>query len=215
LVETQGKSFVIDTGPDFRQQMLQHRVKRLDAILFTHEHKDHTAGMDDIRSYNYLQHKAIPVFAHERVFDQLKREFYYVFEDTKYPGVPEIEVRAIDNHTFDVEGVTVTPIQAMHYKLPVFGFRMGDFCYITDANYISDQELEKVKGSRVVVLNGLQREPHISHYTLAEAVALLESIAPEKAYLTHISHKLGRHAEVEQELPPFIRLAYDGMQIMM
>jgi phosphoribosyl 1,2-cyclic phosphate phosphodiesterase len=215
LVETQGKSFVIDTGPDFRQQMLQHRVKRLDAILFTHEHKDHTAGMDDIRSYNYLQHKAIPVYAHERVFDQLKREFYYVFEDTKYPGVPEIEVRAIDNHTFDVEGVTVTPIQAMHYKLPVFGFRMGDFCYITDANYISDQELEKVKGSRVVVLNGLQREPHISHYTLAEAVALLESIAPEKAYLTHISHKLGRHAEVEQELPPFIRLAYDGMQIMM
>jgi phosphoribosyl 1,2-cyclic phosphate phosphodiesterase len=194
---------------------LQHRVKRLDAILFTHEHKDHTAGMDDIRSYNYLQHKAIPVYAHERVFDQLKREFYYVFEDTKYPGVPEIEVRAIDNHTFDVEGVTVTPIQAMHYKLPVFGFRMGDFCYITDANYISDQELEKVKGSRVVVLNGLQREPHISHYTLAEAVALLESIAPEKAYLTHISHKLGRHAEVEQELPPFIRLAYDGMQIMM
>ncbi len=215
MVETQGKSFVIDTGPDFRQQMLQHRVKRLDAILFTHEHKDHTAGMDDIRSYNYLQHKAIPVYAHERVFDQLKREFYYVFEDTKYPGVPEIEVRAIDNHTFDVEGVTVTPIQAMHYKLPVFGFRMGDFCYITDANYISDQELEKVKGSRVVVLNGLQREPHISHYTLAEAVALLESIAPEKAYLTHISHKLGRHAEVEQELPPFIRLAYDGMQIMM
>lgn len=215
MVETQGKSFVIDTGPDFRQQMLQHRVKRLDAILFTHEHKDHTAGMDDIRSYNYLQHKAIPVYAHERVFDQLKREFYYVFEDTKYPGVPEIEVRAIDNHTFDVEGVMVTPIQAMHYKLPVFGFRMGDFCYITDANYISDQELEKVKGSRVVVLNGLQREPHISHYTLAEAVALLESIAPEKAYLTHISHKLGRHAEVEQELPPFIRLAYDGMQIMM
>lgn len=213
LIETNGKSLVIDTGPDFRQQMLQHGVKRLDAILFTHEHKDHTAGMDDIRSYNYLQRKAIPVYAHERVFDQLRREYYYVFEDTKYPGVPEIEVKQIGNSPFIAEGVHVTPIQVMHYKLPVFGFRIGDFTYITDANYISEQELEKIKGSSVVVLNGLQKEPHISHYTLAEAVSLLEYIGPERAYLTHISHKLGRHGLVEQELPPFIKLAYDGLKI--
>jgi phosphoribosyl 1,2-cyclic phosphate phosphodiesterase len=213
LIEENGRNLVIDTGPDFRQQMLRHRVQRLDAIVFTHEHKDHTAGMDDIRSYNFIQKKKIPLFATERVVNQLKREFYYVFEDTKYPGVPEVDVHLIDQEPFTAAGMLLTPIQVMHYMLPVKGFRVGDFTYITDANYISEEEQQKIKGSRVIVLNGLQQEPHISHYTLKQAVELLESWAPEVGYLTHISHKLGLQVEIERNLPINIRLAYDGLCI--
>lgn len=213
LIEQDGHNLVIDTGPDFRQQMLRHRVKRLDAIVFTHEHKDHTAGMDDIRSYNFIQKKKIPLFATERVVNQLKREFYYVFEDTKYPGVPEVDVHLIDQEPFRAAGMMLTPIQVMHYMLPVKGFRVGDFTYITDANYISTEEQEKIRGSKVIVLNGLQKEPHISHYTLKQAVELLESWAPEVGYLTHISHKLGKQSDVERGMPSHIRLAYDGLTV--
>ncbi|SFC43227.1 phosphoribosyl 1,2-cyclic phosphate phosphodiesterase [Flexibacter flexilis DSM 6793] len=213
MIETQGKNFVIDTGPDFRQQMLRERVGQLDAVLFTHEHKDHTAGLDEVRAYNFKQQMDMPVYAHPRVVAQLKREFAYIFAEEKYPGIPKITVQEIDNQPFLAEGVPFMPIQVMHYRLPVFGFRVENFTYITDANYIAPAEMDKIRGSEVVVLNGLQAEPHISHFTLAQAIEVLEELQPKVAYLTHISHRLGRHADVEKHLPSFIKLAYDGLQL--
>ncbi|MDO1450394.1 MBL fold metallo-hydrolase [Rhodocytophaga aerolata] len=206
------KSFIIDSGPDFRQQVLRERIKTLDALLFTHEHKDHTAGMDDIRSYNFRQKKDMPIFGRASVIEQIKREFFYIFSDFKYPGIPRVEVNIIENTPFLVEGINVIPVEVMHYRLPVFGFRIGDFTYITDANYIAPEELEKIRGSKVIVLNALQKESHISHFNLSQAVELLKELKPDKAFLTHISHKLGLHAEVEKELPAFIRIAYDGLK---
>lgn len=210
-VEVDGKSFVIDSGPDFRQQMLRERIKRLDALLFTHEHKDHTAGMDDIRAFNFLQKTDMPVYADPRVLRQLKQEFSYIFQNATYPGVPKVNLNPIGNEPFTVMGVPITPITVLHHKLPVYGFRVGDFTYITDANYISAEEKEKIKGSKVVVVNALRYEKHISHYSLPEALELLEELAPEQAYLTHISHLMGFHREVEATLPAHIRLAYDGL----
>ncbi|WP_026236433.1 MBL fold metallo-hydrolase [Pontibacter roseus] len=207
-----GKSIIIDSGPDFRQQVLRERIRTLDAIVFTHEHKDHTAGLDDIRAYNFSQHKDMPLYGEERVLEQLKREFAYIFSGIQYPGIPRVELHPITEEPFEVEGVPFIPIRVKHYKLPVLGFRVGDFTYITDANHISEEEKEKVRGSKVVVLNALRREPHISHFSLQEAVDLLEDLQPEKAYLTHISHLLGQHREVELTLPDFIRLGYDGLQ---
>jgi phosphoribosyl 1,2-cyclic phosphate phosphodiesterase len=211
-LQINNKSFIIDSGPDFRQQVLRERIKTLDALLFTHEHKDHTAGMDDIRSYNFKQKKDMPIFGRASVIEQIKREFFYIFSDFKYPGIPRVEINVIENTSFLVEGINVIPVEVMHYRLPVFGFRIGDFTYITDANYIAPQELEKIKGSKVIVLNALQKEPHISHFNLSQAVELLKELKPDKAFLTHISHKLGLHAEVEKELPSFIRIAYDGLK---
>ncbi|AKQ45881.1 hypothetical protein TH63_09880 [Rufibacter radiotolerans] len=211
LVEVDGKSLIIDSGPDFRQQMLRERVKRLDAVLFTHEHKDHTAGLDDIRAFNFLQHIDMPLYADQRVLTQLQQEFSYIFTNSNYPGVPKVELHPIQNEPFDVEGITVTPILVMHHRLPVYGFRIGDFTYITDANFISDVEKEKIKGSKVVVVNALRKEPHISHFSLSEALAMLEEVHPTHGYLTHISHLLGQHRLVEQELPAHVRLAYDGL----
>ena len=212
-LQIEDKSIIIDSGPDFRQQVLRERIKKLDALVFTHEHKDHTAGLDDIRAFNFSQNKDIPVFGEQRVLDQLQREFAYIFADYKYPGIPRVELNPIQNEPFEVEGIPFTPIRALHYKLPVFGYRVGDFTYITDANHIDKQEKEKIKGSKVVVLNALRKEPHISHFSLHEAVDLLEELQPEKAYLTHISHLLGQHRNVEPQLPDFIRLAYDGLQL--
>jgi phosphoribosyl 1,2-cyclic phosphate phosphodiesterase len=212
-LEVEGKSFVIDTGPDFRQQMLRERVKSLDAIIFTHEHKDHTAGMDDVRAFNFREKKDMPVYAHPRVISQLKKEFSYIFADVKYPGVPTLEIHEIDNKPFQIEGITFLPIQVHHYKLPVFGFRVGDFSYITDANAISGAEMDKLRGSKVIVLNALQWDYHISHFTIEEALELMRELNPEMGYLTHISHRLGEHRNVEPKLPPNIRLAYDGLKI--
>jgi len=212
-LEVDGKSFVIDSGPDFRQQVLRERIKTLDALLFTHEHKDHTAGMDDVRSYNFKQKRDMPIYARPQVIEQLKREFSYIFSGIQYPGIPRVQIHEIENKPFLLEGVPVIPIEVMHYQLPVFGYRIGDFSYITDANYINEQEMRKLAGSQVIVLNALQTEPHISHFTLSEAIEILESLRPEKAYLTHISHKLGLHKEVEKKLPEFIKLAYDGLKI--
>lgn len=208
-----GKSIIIDSGPDFRQQVLRERIKTLDAIVFTHEHKDHTAGLDDIRAYNFSQHTDMPLYGEERVLEQLKREFAYIFSGMQYPGIPRVELRPIAEEPFEVEGVPFIPIRVKHYKLPVLGFRVGDFTYITDANYISESEKEKVRGSKVIVLNALRHEPHISHFSLQEAIDLLEDLQPERAYLTHISHLLGLHREVELTLPDFIRLGYDGLQL--
>jgi phosphoribosyl 1,2-cyclic phosphate phosphodiesterase len=210
-----GKSIVIDSGPDFRQQVLRERVDHLDALLFTHEHKDHTAGMDDIRAYNFKQQHDMPLYAEQRVLDQLKREFSYIFAEHKYPGVPRVQTIPIidDNGTFEVEGIEVQPIRAMHYKLPILGYRIGDFTYLTDANYISPESMERIRGSKVIVLNALRREPHISHFSLPEAIDILTDLAPHRGYITHIGHQLGRHRDVEAELPEFIRLAYDGLRV--
>lgn len=214
-IETQGKSFIIDTGPDFRQQILRAGIQRVDAVLYTHEHKDHTAGMDDIRGFNYAQKSSIPLYAQGPVIDQLKREFAYAFGEDKYPGVPEIEVHEISNQPFVIAGVPIIPILVKHYFLDVLGFRFGDFTYITDANFISDEELEKVKGSEVLVINALRKTTHISHFTLDEALEVIDKIKPKKAYITHISHMMGLHAEVEKELPPHVHLAYDGLTLQL
>jgi phosphoribosyl 1,2-cyclic phosphate phosphodiesterase len=212
-IEVDGLSLVIDTGPDFRQQMLRERIKRLDAVIFTHEHKDHTAGLDDIRSFNFLQQMDMPVYASTAVITQLKREFSYIFADHKYPGVPLVDVKLLDGKPFTIDQTTITPINVMHFKLPVFGFRIGDFTYITDANYISEEEKEKIKGSKVLVLNALQKTPHISHFTLDEAISLAQELKADQTYFTHISHKLGTHRDVSAQLPENIYLAYDGQQL--
>lgn len=210
-IEIDNNSFIIDSGPDFRQQILRENIQKMDALIFTHQHKDHTAGMDDIRSFNFKQNMDMPVFATKDVFEQLKREFFYIFEEVKYPGVPKIQVNIIDNSPFEVNGIKITPIQVRHYKLPVFGYRIGDFTYITDANYISDSEKQKIKGSKILVLNALQHNKHISHFNLQEALDLVEELKPEKAYFTHISHKLGLHNSIT--LPDNVALAYDGLKI--
>lgn len=213
-IQTDIVSIVIDTGPDFRQQMLRENIKQLDAVVFTHEHKDHTAGLDDVRAFNFVQKKAMKVYATQQVQQALKREFAYAFADTKYPGVPEIILKEINEQTpFTINGVTLIPILVYHYKLPVLGFRIGDFTYITDANFIPEMEKDKIKGSKVIAINALRRQSHISHFTLEEAIALMEELKPEKAYFTHISHQLGKHKDVSKELPSFIQLAYDGLKI--
>ena len=213
LIEEKGKTFVIDTGPDFRQQMLREKVLNLDGVLFTHEHKDHIAGFDDIRPFNFIHQKKMDVYASERVQEAIRREFAYIFSDFKYPGIPEINLFLLENKPTLIHDVLFTPIQVMHHKMPVFGFRINDFTYITDANYISDEEKEKIKGSKVLVLNALRREEHLSHFTLQQAIDLVEELKPEKAYFTHISHQLGLHDEVQLELPKNIELAYDGLKL--
>lgn len=215
FVETEKVNMVIDTGPDFRQQMLREGVNRLDAVLFTHEHKDHTAGMDDIRSFNFKQRKDMPIFARAQVINQLKREFAYVFAQNKYPGVPQVAIHEIENHPFEVNGLTVTPIEVIHYKLPVFGFRIHDFTYITDAKTIAPEEADKVRGSRVLVVNALQKAPHISHMTLDEAIDFAQEVGAEQTYFTHISHQLGKHKAVQATLPKGMSLAYDGQKIVL
>ncbi len=211
--EKEQKSIIIDTGADFRQQCLRERIKKLDAVLYTHQHKDHTAGMDEVRSFNFLQKKDMPIYARKAVLEQLKQEFAYIFAEDKYPGIPRIETHVIENKPFEVQGIDIIPIEVLHYKLPVFGFRIKDFTYITDVNFISEQELEKIKGTKIVVLGALQKEKHISHFTLDEAVEVIKKLNPEKAYLTHISHRMGLHKQVSEELPQNIELAYDGLEI--
>lgn len=212
-ISVDGQSFVVDTGPDFRTQMLRERIKHVDAILYTHEHKDHTAGMDDVRSFNFAQKIDMPIYANQRVIEQLEKEFSYVFAKEKYPGVPSVKVYPIDNQEFNVNGVDILPIEVMHYKLQVFGFRIGDFTYITDANHIADEEIEKIKGSKIIVLNALQKTEHISHFTLDQAIELTNKINPEKAYFTHISHRLGKHRDITNELPENCHLAFDGLKL--
>ncbi len=213
LIDVNGMTLIIDTGPDFRQQMLTERVKKLDAILFTHAHKDHVAGMDDIRSFNFRQKKEMPVYGRSETLEQLKLEFAYIFAPNKYPGIPQVSLNPIPNEPFEVNGTAITPIEVMHYKLPVFGYRLQNFAYVTDANYISQEEKNKLKGLEVLVLNALQKEPHISHFTLQEALDVIDELKPKRAFLTHISHKLGLHADVSKELPEHVSLAYDGLKV--
>lgn len=213
FINYNGLKLVIDSGPDFRQQMIRANIKELDALLFTHEHKDHTAGFDDIRAYNYKLKKALPVYCNNSVLETLKRDFYYVFEEFKYPGVPEADIHLINNNEFEIKGRKILPIKVMHYKLPVFGFRFQDFVYITDANFIASQEKEKIKGAKILVLNALRLETHISHFSLSEAIELAKELNVPQVYFTHISHQLGFHEEVEKSLPNNIHLAYDGLKI--
>ena len=213
LVETQGKTICIDTGPDFRQQMLRAKVQKLDAVIYTHEHKDHTAGMDDIRAFNFKQKKAMELFTDLNVEACLKKEFSYAFQKNPYPGVPRLNLNRIENKPFDVLGILFRPIQLMHYKLPVFGFRIGDFAYCTDVNYISPEEKKKLIGLKVLVITALRKEEHISHFSLSQALDVIDELKPEKAYLTHISHLLGLHKEVSKELPQNVEIAFDELTI--
>lgn len=209
------KDFIVDSGPDFRQQVLRERITNLTALVMTHEHKDHIAGMDDIRAFNFKEGgKNFRVYAVPRVQEALKREFSYAFTEEKYPGVPLIELIDIKNEPFEIDGVHFTPIEVMHYKLPVFGYRVEDFTYITDANFISESEKEKIKGTKILVVNALRKEEHISHFNLKQALALIEELKPEKAYLTHLSHQMGLHRSVEKELPENVKIAYDGLKII-
>ena len=213
LVSSNNTSFVIDTTPDFRYQMLRSKTERLDAIVFTHPHKDHIAGLDDIRAFNHFSKKPIDIYAGANTEEAIRRDFYYAFTETRYPGVPDLNIVGIDRDPFMVGDIKVQPIQVMHHKMAVLGFRMGDFTYITDANYIEPQEQEKIKGSKVLVINALRKQKHLSHFTLSEAIELANALEIPRVYLTHISHQLGTHTAVSHELPANISLAYDGLQI--
>lgn len=213
LIESDGEIFLIDTTPDFREQMLVHKVDKLSAILFTHAHRDHVAGLDDIRAYNFILKQDVNAYGSQLTFKGIKGMFPYIFTEKKYPGIPELNYHVIENNDFTVANHTFTPIQVMHHKLPVQGFRLGDFTYITDANYISQAEKDKIRGSKVLVVNALRKEPHLSHFTLQEAIDLVAELAIETAFFTHISHQLGKHTDISSELPPNIHLAYDGLVI--
>ena len=213
LIEIDGNTFVIDTGPDFRYQMLRANVNVLDAVLITHGHKDHIGGLDDVRAFNYILKKPMDVYASKFDQDSIKREFYYAFEKFKYPGVPVINLHTIKNKPFIIKNIKIIPIETLHYHVNVYGFRIGDFTYLTDANFISEKEKQKIKGSKILVVNALRRKKHISHFTLDEAIVLINEIKPEKAYLTHISHLMGLHNDVEKELPENIKIAYDGLEL--
>lgn len=212
LVHSGNTTICVDTGPDFRYQMLRAGVKNLDAVLFTHPHKDHVAGLDDVRAFNFFSGKAMPVYANELTTSVLMREFPYAFSEHKYPGVPEIELNIIDTTPFVIGDISIIPIMVWHLKMPVYGFRFGNFTYVTDANRIDAPELEKIKGSEVLVLNTLRKEKHISHFTLNEGIALAQSLNIPQTYFTHISHQMGLHEEVMKELPNGIELAYDGLE---
>lgn len=214
FIEAGDTNIVIDTGPDFRAQMLRSKILKLDAVIFTHSHKDHISGLDDVRAYNYFQKKPMDVYATKETQDALKREYSYIFENSDYPGIPKIKLNTITaDQPFKINEIEILPIKVMHYKMEVLGFRIGDFTYITDANYIPAEEIEKIKGSKILVLNALRHEEHVSHYTLQEAVEVAQGINADKTYFTHISHQLGLHEDVENSLPKNMHLAYDCLRI--
>ena len=214
LVESDTTTLVVDTTPDFRTQMLRGKVKKLDAVLFTHSHKDHVAGLDDIRAFNYLHQQPMKIYADEFTQKAIRNEFHYIFAEHKYPGVPDVAFHSISDDTFLIGDIPVTPIRVWHYKMPVLGFRFGSFVYITDANRIDDSELQKLIGAQTIVLNALRKEKHLSHFNLEEAIGLVQQLKIPQAYFTHISHQLGKHADVSSELPKGIALAYDTLQVI-
>jgi len=214
LIQIGETAIVVDCGPDFRIQMIRENVSNLDAVIFTHEHRDHIAGLDDVRAFNYVLNKRIDIYGIERVMEAVKTEFPYIFLDSaRYFGAPQINVHNIENKDFYINNIKITPVEVMHDKLEIFGFRIGDFTYITDASFISEKEKEKIKGSKVIVLNALRNSKHNAHFSVSEAVAILEELNPEKAYLTHLSHFIGKHEDVNAKLPPFIELAYDSLVV--
>lgn len=213
MVETPHTTIIVDTSPDFRYQVLRLGVKKVDAILFTHPHKDHIAGLDDVRAFNFLTKKPMEIYCNYLTEEALRRDFYYAFSDTKYPGVPEINLHTITDQPFTVNDLLIQPILVWHLKMPVLGFRFGPFTYITDANHIEEDEKEKIKGSKAMVLNALRKKKHISHYNLEEAIQLVQELQVPEAYFTHISHQLGLHNEIEHALPEGIHLGYDGLTL--
>jgi phosphoribosyl 1,2-cyclic phosphate phosphodiesterase len=213
LVQSAATTFVVDTTPDFRYQMLRENIKKLDAVLFTHPHKDHIAGLDDVKAFSYFSGKAMEVYANTLTEEAVKREFAYIFSDKKYPGIPDINLNTITLEPFSIGDIPVVPILVWHLKMPVMAYRFGKFTYITDANRIEPAEKEKIKGSEVMVVNALRHKAHISHFTLDEAIGLVQELNVPKAYFTHISHQLGKHAIVNKELPAGIQLAYDGLNL--
>jgi phosphoribosyl 1,2-cyclic phosphate phosphodiesterase len=213
IVSVNDKKIVIDTGPDFRQQMLRSNNVDCDAVLFTHEHMDHISGLDDIRAINFIQRKDMPLYGSVGVEEALHRIYHYAFATNPYPGAPIIHFNLIPENAFDVLGTTVVPIKVKHGRMPVLGFRFGDLTYITDAKHIDQDEREKIRGTKVLIVNALRLKEHHSHMNLEQALEMVEDLKPERAYFTHISHLLGNHATVEQELPNHVRLAYDGLII--
>jgi phosphoribosyl 1,2-cyclic phosphate phosphodiesterase len=212
LVEAEdGWTAVIDTGPDFRQQMLREGTRRLDAVLFTHHHKDHIAGLDDVRAFNFSQGRPMEIYGSAATLQALRHEFSYAFAEEKYPGVPNLLLNELIHEPFELAGRPIIPIPVMHHRMPVLGFRFGDFAYITDANFIPDSSMKLLEGLDVLVLNALRKEPHISHFTLQQALDLVKVLQPKQAYFTHISHLLGQHEEIETSLPGGVALAYDGL----
>jgi phosphoribosyl 1,2-cyclic phosphate phosphodiesterase len=214
LIEIDDTILVIDAGPDFRQQMLRENVKRLDAIILTHEHKDHISGMDDVRAFNYKSQDAIDIFAEERVQKAVRKEYSYVFAEYQYPGVPKMRLNPVNDYGFTIKGINLIPLRVFHYRLPVYGFRIGDFAYITDANYIPEETKERLFGVKYFVINALRKEKHISHFSLREAIDIVREVSPRKAFITHISHQMGLHKEVTATLPPEIMLAFDGQSFL-
>lgn len=211
LIEYNGENYVIDTGPDFRQQMLRKHVQSLRGVIFTHEHKDHMAGLDDVRAFNFKEGRDMEIYCTTEVEQALRREYQYVFEETRYPGIPQLNINNIGLMPFALpNGLQVIPIDVMHYKMPVLGFRFGDFAYITDAKTIADSEIGKLQGLKVLIVNALRREPHLSHFNEDEALEFIAKVKPEMAYLTHISHLYGMHEEIEKGLPPTVRILFDG-----
>ena len=213
LIRDEYQTIVIDSGPDFRQQLLRERIQSLDAVLFTHEHKDHIAGLDDIRAFNYRYDKAMNVYCTDAVETALRREFNYVFENQHYPGVPKINLHSITEERFNIGSWNFIPLPVMHLNLPVLGFRMGNLSYVTDANFMSEETKDKIRGSEILILNALRNEKHPSHYTLEEAIALAQELQIPQVYFTHISHQLGLHQEVQASLPSNMQLAYDGLTL--
>ena len=214
LLETDDVNLVIDAGPDCRQQMLREHVTRLDAIILTHEHKDHISGLDDVRAFNYKSQDAIDIFCEERVQKVIKREYSYVFSEYQYPGIPKMRLNPVPEQGFNIRKMQILPVRVFHYRLPVYGFRIGNFAYITDSNYIPEESKEKLYGVKYLVINALRKEKHISHFSLREAIDVIREVSPKKAFITHISHQMGLSNEVSKELPPEIMLAYDGLSIL-
>lgn len=212
-IEYEGLRLVIDAGPDFRQQILRSGIKSLDAVLLTHMHKDHTGGLDDVRAFNYFMGKGFPIYSEPIVQESLKREYAYAFGDHRYPGVPDFILKTIGEEPFSINGVEIIPVRAMHYKLPILGFRFGKLGYLTDANSISDEALEKIKGVDIFVVNALRREKHLSHFTLDEAIEVCRKVGAKHSFLTHISHQLGKYQNLCPELPYGIEPAYDGLSL--
>ena len=211
-VQQNDVSFIIDTGPDFRQQVLRENINQLDFVLYTHAHKDHTGGIDDIRSFNFIHKKTIPVYGNKSLINQMKNDYSYIFSKSKYPGLPKISLHSVKNN-FNKLGINIVPINVKHNKLDVLGYKIFDFTYITDANFISKKERKKIEGSKILVINCLQQKKHISHFNLSEALVLIKELKVKKAYLTHVSHNLGSHKEISKILPKNVSLAYDSLII--